>query len=255
MFARVGHKTTQAKRKIKIPWYKILRYVFAFTLFVFISVAAFWLFQITRPSSAPISRVKIFASYQHIPHQILQNAINPYLKNGFFYLNVIGLKHKLLSIPWVDKVAIQREWPSTIAVVIDEQKPIARWGDIALFNADGEMYFPDAQTFPHDIPLLLGPSEQPKIVFKQYKAMGNILATLGLSIQEISLSPQHFWHLTLNSGTVLFLGENEANEQLQELLKFYPKIMLDHDKPPLSIDLRYKNGLAVKWEDDKLTNN
>jgi cell division protein FtsQ len=240
----------QAKRKGRSKWRQLFSLFFIVILLALFSYGSHWIYLHTKPSSAPINHVKIFASFEHLDRTTVQNIIDPYLHNGFYYLNVIGLRHQLLHLPWVAKAAIQREWPDTIVIGISEQQAVARWGNVALFNNQGVMFFPPPASFPLNLPLLLGPPDQANMVFREYLQMSKILASSNSIITEASVSPQHFWRIVLSTGTVLFLDEKTPEKQLISLLKVYPRIILDHDKPPLSIDLRYKNGFAVKWADD-----
>lgn len=249
MVFRVKTKNTHAKRTSKPRWNVIFRRVFYFGLAGIVILALFWLYQVTKPSVAPINKIKIVATFQHIEKRSLQTIISPYLSNGFFYLNVIGLKRQLLTVPWVNAVSIQREWPDTIVVGVVEQKPVARWGDRALFTPEGKMFYPEATTFPTCLPVLLGTDDQARYIFNQYRQMQLQLFPLQLFIQQIYLSPQHYWHMVLNNGIQILLNEKQAKQEIAMLLNIYPKILQGHEKPPISIDLRYSNGVAVKWEE------
>lgn len=204
-------------------------------------------YMVTKPSNAPIKRVDIIASYQHLDPQTLQQIIIPYTGNGFYYLNVFGVKHQLLKLPWVYSVSITRKWPDTITVNIAEQQPIAQWGENALINIDGDIFYPEIATFPKNLPSMFGPENQQRMVFQTYQKMQQLLAPLQQNLVQLTLSSPDLWHLTLASGTTILISDQEPLVQLKQLVKLYPQISQGHNNPPKSIDMRYNNGLAIKW--------
>ncbi|HBY55705.1 MAG TPA: hypothetical protein DEG23_02685 [Coxiellaceae bacterium] len=202
----------------------------------------------TKPRNFPINHVKIFATYEHVEQQSLQKAIDSYLNNGFFYLNVISMRQQLLKLPWVYEASVQRKWPDTVVVNIIEQKPILQWGKNALINPEGVVFAPPISTFPQGLPIIFGPEERELEIFTLYKKMQLLFEPLDLTVKQLILSPQHHWEILLSNNAVVYLKEAEPLSQLELLVNLYRKITADREKEPKSIDLRYNSGLAVKWE-------
>jgi|WetSurMetagenome_2_1015567.scaffolds.fasta_scaffold248406_2 cell division protein FtsQ len=204
-------------------------------------------FNFTRPSNAPIKRVKIVATYKHVDQKLLQEIVLPFLNAGFFYINVFGLQNTIIKqIPWVHNVYVQREWPNGIIMQIEEQEAFAVWNNSALFNASGDLFAPDPSTFPQNIPMLYGPEAQGRDVFETLKKIQAIVMPLNFTIRELNLTPQHYWHFVVDGGMVVYLGDTEIFERLAAMVKLYPKIVATHHGAIESIDLRYSNGFAVK---------
>ena len=203
----------------------------------------------TKPNNFPIRQVKIISSYEHIDQKLLQNITTSYIDNGFFYLNVIGMKQQLLKLPWVYVVSIRRKWPDTVIVNVVEQQAVLQWGADALVNHEGKVFTPPISTFPKGLPIIFGPVERELEIFTLYKKAAQYLEPLDLSIKQLSFNPQHYWEILLNVDTVVYLKENDPLNQLEFLIDLYRRITIDHKYPPKSIDLRYNNdGLAVSWE-------
>ena len=202
----------------------------------------------TKPSNFPIIHVKIFATYEHVEQKFLQKAIDSYLSNGFFYLNVIGMKQQLLKLPWVYEVSVQRKWPDTVVVNVVEQKAVLQWGGKALVNAKGVIFAPSASTFPHGLATIFGPEDRKLEIFTLYKKMQPLFEPLDLVIKQLILSPEHHWEILLSNSAVVYLKEADPLGQVELLINLYRKITADREKEPKSIDLRYNTGLAVKWE-------
>ena len=202
----------------------------------------------TKPSNSPIKRVKIVAAYEHLDRQVLQQVITPYLKGGFFYLNVIGLKRQLLHLPWVYTASIQRKWPDVVIIHIVEQQAVLQWGVTSLVNSEGVIFSPPLTTFPDNLPIIFGPQERVLEIFTVYKQLTSRFKLLELTIRKLFFRPQQYWEILLNNNMVIYLKEVDPLSQIEFLLILYPKITAKHKYPPKSIDLRYSNdGLAVQW--------
>lgn len=203
----------------------------------------------TKPNNFPIKQVKIVSAHEHVDKEFLQKTIEPYTKNGFFYLNVIGMKRRLLDLPWVYAASVQRKWPDTIVIHIVEQQAVLQWGDEALINDKGEKFAPPVSTFPNGLPVIFGPEERVFEIFTLYQKAQQCFKPLGLAIKQLSLNPQHYWEVLLNGDTVVYLKENDPLKQLEVLVDLYRRVTIDHKGQPKSIDLRYyTGGFAVKWE-------
>jgi cell division protein FtsQ len=152
-------------------------------------------------------------------------------------------------LPWIDKVSIRRKWPNILIVNIEEQHPIARWKNEALFNASGMLFTPPATTFPAGLPLLLGPEEEVQDVIANYQTIQKLLIPLNFKITQLDVDERGFWHMIVNGNLNVFFGNEDVLSRLKNFITAYPKIITDHpDKKIAAIDLRYKNGVAVHWE-------
>ena len=202
-----------------------------------------------NPDNFPIARVRIVAPYEHITPKVLQDIVSTFALRGFFGLNVIALKQQLLALPWVYSVSIKREWPDTIVISVIEQKAAAAWNDQALLNQEGGIFRPEKASFPNDLPLLFGADSEAAQVWRNYQDMQMRLNPLHFNITHLQLDTQGFWHATLSDGSEIFINATNSLERLQDFILAYPKIIESHhDSRWRTIDLRYEDGMAVKWE-------
>jgi cell division protein FtsQ len=203
----------------------------------------------TKPSNFPVMHVKIVATFEHTNQELLQKIIAPYINYGFFYLNVIGLKHQLLKLPWVYAVSITREWPDTLSISVVEQHPLAQWGNEALVNSEGKIFSAPVESFPSGLPVIFGPTNRVTEIFEDYQKIEPLVETINAKVKQlVLLADQNYWELTLENGMAIFLKPKDPAGQLQFFLKLYPKIIANHPAPPKSIDLRYDIGFAIKWD-------
>lgn len=239
---RKSTEKTQTKNKISLG-----KLFFRVIILSLLGVFVWCLWSYTKPSYFPIRNIKVFSTYEHVDQGILQKTITDYLANGFFYLNVFGMKRELLKLPWVYKVAVERQWPDTVTVNITEQHAFLLWGESSLINPAGEVFSPPPSTFPQGLPMIFGPEAREYEIFVLYKKAQKLFEPLDLVIRQLVLRPRGYWEMLLSNDAVVYLKEEDLLGQIDLLVSIYRKITADYDTAPKSIDLRYKTGLAVKW--------
>ncbi|HEV2614347.1 MAG TPA: cell division protein FtsQ/DivIB [Gammaproteobacteria bacterium] len=220
------------------------------TLFVLFSVILVWcIAKLHNPETFPIRSVRIVDAQSFVDHPSLRETISPYLDEGMIRLKVNQLEKSLLTLPWIQSVNIQRQWPDKLIVTITEQKPGAHWDKTELLNTDGKIFAP--QTIPStlkDLPWLYGPTNNATDLWAGYQDMSSLVAPLGLKIVAVNLSPSDAWEIELNNGMPIVLGKDEVITRLKRFVEIYPKIFDNNANAVEYIDLRYNNGLAVKWK-------
>ena len=205
-------------------------------------------FKLTDPNTLPFRNVRIIATAQHIQPARLKKIIQANLTGGFFSLNTTQMHNALLTIPWVASATIRRSWPSTLVITIVEQQPIAAWGNRALLNLQGDVFTPEKATFPRNLPELDGPSDMPKQVLHAYQKFNRQLAAIQLSIRQLILTPRLAWQMQLNNGIEVMMGRKNIEQRFTQFIDLYPKIIGKKAKKVVAVDLRYPNGLAVRWK-------
>lgn len=200
------------------------------------------------PQIFPINEVKIKATYQHIDPQTIQHAIASYVNSSFFAVDITSIKKQLLQLPWVYMVFVNRVWPDKIFVKITEQTAVVQWNNNSLLNSDGEIFTPSKSTFPGNLPALFGPEDQVEEIWQYYQQMNQALVKLGLTIIQASSDERGLWQLVLSNSINLMLGNTDIMNKFYMFVKVYPKIIGANGGRVKNIDLRYANGLAIKWK-------
>jgi cell division protein FtsQ len=89
----------------------------------------------------------------------------------FFTVDLESVRALFESIPWVRRAELRRRWPDCLEVRIEEQVPLARWGqqrrDTQLVNADGQLFRGQSDA---TLPLLSGPAGSEGEVARRYVA-------------------------------------------------------------------------------------
>ena len=231
-----------------LPLNKIATLIPKLLLILLLAGLIYGYFFFKNPDNFPVKNIQIEASYQHINPQALQQVIAPYIKGGFFSLNVSKIRKHIMELPWVYAVNISRTWPDGIVINVSEQIPVACWNGNSLLNSDGDIFTPDKSTMPDNLPLLLGTDDQAVEVLQYYGVMNQDLSAINLAITQLDLDAQGSWHLLLNNGITVLLGNSSIVNRLQIFIKAYHKVIGAKEKDVARVDLRYNAGFSIKWK-------
>lgn len=230
----------------KILTGRIFEIIALIILFYFAYLAWQKIFDI---NSFPFRHVKIVTDQHHVPIHQIETIIIKNLKGGFFSLKESELKNSLTTLPWVDAVSIRRVWPDTLVVSLSEQKALARWNNEAVFNRNGIVFTPPIKTIPNNLPSLIGPADSQEEVFNQFIILQKQLSTLHLGISNLTLNDRHSWLMVLSNGIKVIIGDTDVDNRITKFLEFYPQLIKNKSSEIKYVDLRYSNGMAVKWKD------
>ena len=97
------------------------------------------------------------------------------------------------------------------------------------------------------LPVLFGPSGKTVYVMEQYRAMNSILRGLGMRIVELRLTDRMSWFMRMDNGMRLVVDQADTIEKLQRFAYLYERQLKPDAENIASIDLRYRNGVAVGW--------
>ncbi len=201
----------------------------------------------------PVSKVRIENQWQRTSEAEVSNVLAPFMGDGFFDFDVTEAKQALQLQPWILKASVTRIWPDTLSLHLTEQVAIARWGNGKLLNQYGETFQPDRLPELSSLPLLTGPEGSQESVMLQYQKLNQILFPAGLRLSGLSLSKRGSWEYLLNEQMQVVAGRDEVFEKTQRFIDFYLGQPIEQSSQFRSIDLRYGNGIAVRYNDSEFT--
>ncbi len=178
----------------------------------------------------------------------IQAVIREELRGTFFTLRLPEARASLQRVPWVKSVALRRQWPDRLQVILVEHEPLARWTDGALVGTEGEVFAAD---FAGELPQLAGPEGSAALVAVRFREFGAALGVRALSIAELRLSPRGGWRLRTagRAPLTIELGRNEPGERLSRFVLYYARTVAVLARAGTSteyVDLRYRNGFAMR---------
>ena len=218
-----------------------------------VAASAFSLPNVSVPAvavkqDAPIRNVVVEGSLRYLDRTQFQEELSARLHGDFVRLNLNDLKAAIQENLWIKRVDVRRVWPSTLQVNIEEEQPIALWGERAFVNRYGELVtLPDSSSLAH-LPILVGEDARALEITKEYLTMGRLLGDYGLVITRLEVDHTGSWTLNLNREFDLVLGEKQISERLSRFVYLYQAQLADRNTVLEKVDMRYQNGIAVKWK-------
>ncbi len=219
----------------------LLLFIMAAAGFVWVSMG------IVARDRWPIRWLEINGSFQRVSAEQLRASLTPLIASSFFTIDLQTLRAAADRNPWVSTVQVQKRWPDTIVVKVEEFVPFAHWNRGQLISSRGEAFsVPDADGI-QGLPWLHGPQDQLDEVLKNWTKFNDELLSAGLEIQQMKLDQRGAWSMVLNNGTSVQLGRDAAWERLQRLMSGWDALLQGQLAPPHAVDLRYSNGFTVLW--------
>lgn len=204
---------------------------------------------IVAPDRWPVRWLEVNGEFQRVSAEQLRASLSPEIDSSFFTVDMHGLNQAAGDISWVSSVQVQKIWPDTVTVTVEEYEPVAHWNSGKLISREGETFrVPEADEL-QGLPWLQGPEGRLEDVLSTWVGINESLEVLGLEVAQLSLDSRGSWSLELNNRTQVYLGRNSMEERLERLLSSWDALMEEQDVPPRDIDLRYTNGFAVLWSD------
>lgn len=218
--------------------------LFSIIMLVLADNALAWLDQ-------PVSEVSIKGQTRHLNGQELATQLAQEIKAPLLSLDVRNLRDEALANPWVHTAEVRRQWPAAVQVSIAEQVPVARWGERGLLNHQGDIFWPDLSVGYDFLPRLNGPAHEMRTIIAQYHDLSVLFSGYGIRIKELSLESRGAWNLELDNGIQLVVGREQLMPRLRRFLSIYDAQLADVADQIEQIDIRYTNGVAVRWRTEE----
>lgn len=201
----------------------------------------------------------------------VEATITGQLQGNFFTIRLDEAQKLIENTPWVRRAQLKRVWPDTLQVKIEEQQPLAYWNESDMINTWGEPFAANEAILADEtvLPQLTGPANSERLVVQRYAEVAQWLSPLGLSIQQLHLSPRYAWEVVLSGDVRLRLGRDPAADiadfhgtsgamhfaaRLERFVQAWPSLIERLDGRKLkSADLRYSNGFAVELAEPEVS--
>ncbi len=235
-------------------------------LLLVLGLSAWWL---SDPRNLPVRTVKVEARadgkqvpLRHLSQAALRSEIGEFARAGLLYLDLPAARRALRELPWVREAEIRRAWPDGLRVVIYEHIPAARWqalesagagkeageaARVALLNQRGELFKVPAAEVPAELPELRGPESAREQALAYYRRLRASLAPLRLTPRRLQCDARRSWELILADGPRLRLGREIEPRALRRFIILYKQVLQARTTEISYVDLRYTNGIAVRW--------
>lgn len=179
------------------------------------------------------------------PHVLLA-IVNIRKGDPLFAFNPRQAQELISQISWVNKAQVERRWPGTIYIGLEERQPLALWQSdkhLKLLDSKGKIIATsDLQRFA-DLVLVMGrgaPAAAPELI-------GNLKAEEKIypRVETAKWIGERRWDLKLKNGMEIKLPERDASLALRRLAEAqgYDGLL---DKDLLSIDMREPDRITIR---------
>jgi len=249
----MAKKKPQAKRKQDKPQVRLgvdwLKPTLALvTLVASAGGLALLLEWMNDPVEWPVQSVRIEGEFRHLQRTDIQTIVEPLVGDGFFAMDVVAIQQRIQPLPWVDQVSVRRVWPDVLSIQVREQQPVAHWAARGFLNARAQAFEPQQAPELAQLPHFSGPEGYERRVLEMYGRMQALLKPLKLGVGSLQLDARRTWRVQLSNGLVLEVGRGHPVQRVARFVRVYPAILAAGEGRVLSVDLRYSNGFAVRWQ-------
>lgn len=201
--------------------------------------------------SAPVQQIRLYGDFHHIDAEALHQVLAQQYVGNFFSVNVDQVQAFLLQQPWVYQVAVRKQWPDALVVVVTEQQPVAIWNQLQLLNGRAEVFDAPLQQLKTELPMLTGPQGSQQDALTMFRHMQGLLALHKFNAVSLGLTERFSWQLSLSNGVKLKLGREDTLKRLQRFIELYPVITKHKADAVAEVDLRYDTGIAVRYSSEQ----
>ena len=243
-------RKVQAKRKRQhkrgVDWLKpLLGFVTAAGSVIGLAMMLDWM---KDPYRWPVEQVHIKGRFAHLQPAQLEKQVVPLASQGFFTMNVGEIQRRLQNLPWVEQVSVRRVWPDQLSIEVREQQPVAHWGEDAFLNTQAEVFAPEQPVDLEVLPRFQGPDGYEHRVLLMYRRLQEMFKPLQLSVNSLQLDARRSWRVRLSNDLRVEIGRSRPTERIARFVRVYPAILAAGNGQLVSVDLRYSNGFALRWQ-------
>ena len=194
--------------------------------------------------------LEVGGELNRVSAEAVQRVVAPRLNQDFYELDLAAVKLAVEALPWVARARVERAWPGTVRVHVQEHRAIARWGDAALLSDQDVVFVPPS--IPADLagaPRLAGPPGQQAMVRAAFEALRAQLADTPFPPVALEQNPRGEWTARTADGIELRLGRESPLDAVARLAGPVRTALEGRLQEVTYVDLHYINGFAVGWRE------
>lgn len=244
------HKILNATDFIAVDLQKGMYVILILTLLI-LAYVGFLMFR--NVMEVAVEKVNIKGDLVYQDQSAISDIINSYTANGFVAVDLNLLHSKLLALPWIYQVSIQRQLPDGLDITLVEEKVVAKWNEKAFITQYAEVITPKEEVIIGGLVSFKGLKH--KQVLDLYERVSKRLPNKQLPIIAMHLDERDVLSVELAAGAVLILNIDALDEQLNRWNKIVSGAVNDQLAEIRQADLRYSNGAAVAWKNHVASSN
>ena len=202
----------------------------------------------TVMTDAHVAELNVVGTRSDAENSQVMKHVTPAVTANYFTSDLEKIRDQALELSWVDRVVVSRAWPNSIRVRVMPRHAIARWGTGRLLSDSGDIF---AEVIPQNnqkLPVLHGPASQSKMMMRRYNEINQLFLPVNVRLKELYLTERMTWFMQFDSGLRIIVDQDQTMSKLQRLSHLAQSDLKPVWSKISSIDLRYRNGLAIQWK-------
>ena len=194
--------------------------------------------------------LEIGGELDRVPAEAVRALVAPRVDVDFYELDLATVRAAVETLPWVASARVERAWPATVRVHVQEHHAVAHWGGKALLSDRDVVFTPPA--IPDDlagVPRLAGPPGQQAAVREAYTALVAHLADTPFVPVALEQNARGEWTARTEQGIELRLGRGAPLAAVSLLAGPIRTALEGRLQEVTYVDLHYINGFAVGWRE------
>jgi cell division protein FtsQ len=194
--------------------------------------------------------LEIGGELERVPADAVQRVVAPRLNQDFYELDLGAVRAAVEALPWVARARVERAWPGTVRVHVQEHRAVARWDARALLSDRDVVFTPPS--VPADLvglPRLAGPPGQQATVRAAFEALRAQLADTPFPPVALEQNARGEWTARTAEGIEFRLGRESPLDAVARLAGPVRTALEGRLQEVTYVDLHYINGFAVGWRE------
>jgi cell division protein FtsQ len=221
---------------------------------VFVMLAGagvYWAYRQTQSDARFAVRHIEVAGAVHVPAAALSAITARYLGLNLFKIDIANVQHDLGSLPWVERIAIEKKIPDTLRIKVIERSPVAlaaRAGRLEYVDARGVVLAPLSPAVGDaDLPIITADTaEELTRTVKFAESLRRQDTAVFSRIAEIRpVVPAGFAVFDRELGATVYVNDADASAQWRSLYAILAAEKLGHAAIEYA-DLRFSDRVIIK---------
>lgn len=251
-------------RKRVVPWWRRKLALFGFAMLAVVAAAGYgwWAWnagvpqRLAEQTRASLMQRSVELGFgvkeifvegrTNTPLKALRKALAVERGAPILFVDIVEARQRLLALPWVSEVSVERVLPDTVVVHLVERRPLALWqhkGHFALIDKTGTVIARDHLGRFADLKVIVGDEEAARKAAHLLAALETEPGLIGRVEAAVLVSGRR-WDLHLNDGIDVKMPEDDFARGWRRLAEYQRR----HDllgSGVRTVDLRLPNRVVV----------
>lgn len=192
--------------------------------------------------SLEIKYININSKFNKINAEQIVNLVKQDINGNFLTINLLKVKRDIKRINWVKNVHVERKFPDTINIKIDEHIPFVMLNNAHTILTENKEIINSNEII--DLPIFNTPLNKIDSTIEFYKLGDSFAKNRGLSVISVLYDGFNVIVYRLNNKLRLTMCNNNLEEDFVKLNKYWQNIIFI-ESSPAAINMCYKNAIAV----------